>query len=309
MQAATPPAEQKSLDYADFFISVFSTYGFSTTVLNRFGESAKDLSPSDYKVGQTMFAADTFSTINALALDPEPPQMSEWQTKLLKQMDAYNIIVKAHKNPRYVDRRTQDTALHALSRVNVQSKGAMQKSDIIQDLLHFVARGVNLNRHNRDGHHPLAAFICNQEFRGSETGAIMARYIDIMLWRGGKHGDGNDINVDMMTGSGSTAICEAAIQALSDPVRSLIEAGANVNARMSKTDSLVVIKFLDTDDLLLDSDPRGLSVLQATLAARDKAVLANDRIRMHMFKEVISHLELAGAVTHPTSLQERGWPT
>ena len=63
----------------------------------------------------------------------------------------------------------------------------------------------------------------------------MAKYIDILLWKGGKHGDRNDINVNMMSRNGATALHEAAIQAQSDTVRSLIEAGANVNARLSKT--------------------------------------------------------------------------
>jgi ankyrin repeat protein len=185
-----------------------------------------------------MFAADTFNTINTSPHELESPEMSTWQRKPLKQMNAYNTIVKAHKNPHYVDSTTKDTVLHALSRVNVQSRGIMQKNDIIQDLLQFVTRGVNLNRHNRDGHHPLAAFICNQGFRGSETGATMAKYIDILLWKGGKHGDRNDINVNMMNRDGATALYEAAIQAQSDSVRSLIEAGANVNARLSKTDPI-----------------------------------------------------------------------
>ncbi len=60
---------------------------------------------------------------------------------------------------------------------------------------------------------------------------------------------------------------------------------------------------------LSDNDPRGPSILLATFAARDKAVLANERIRMHMFKEVISHLEHAGALLYPNSLQERGRAT
>jgi hypothetical protein len=185
-----------------------------------------------------MFATDTFNTINSLPHELELPEMSTWQQKLLKQMNAYNTIVKAHKNPHYVDSTTKDTVLHALSRVNVQSRGIMQKNDIIQDLLQFVTRDVNLNRHNRDGHHPLAAFICNQDFRGSETRATMAKYIDILLWKGGKHGDRNDINVNMMNRAGATALYEAATQAQSDSVRSLIEAGANVNARLSKTDPI-----------------------------------------------------------------------
>jgi hypothetical protein len=49
-----------------------------------------------------------------------------------------------------------------------------------------------------------------------------------------------------------------------------------------------------------------LSVLQATHHALDEAVKHNDHVLVHLIKEVISHLEHAGAVLDPTSLQERG---
>jgi ankyrin repeat protein len=206
-----------------------------------------------------MFAADTFNTINTSPPELDSPEMSEWQRNLLKQMNAYNTWVEAHKNPHYIDSITKDTVMHALSRVNVQSRGVMQKNDIIQDLRQFVTKGVNLNWHNRDGHHPLAAFICNQDFRGSETGATMAKYIDILLWKGGKHGDRNDINVNMMSRNGATALHEAAIQAQSDTVRSLIEAGANVNARLSKTHLIHV------------SPVGGLTDFRQTMIQKDQA--------------------------------------
>jgi ankyrin repeat protein len=142
-----------------------------------------------------------------------------------KQMNAYNTIVQAHENPHYVDRTTKDTIFHALSRV--------KNNDILQYLGHFVPRGINLNRHNRDGHHPLTAFICNEEVRADETGASMSKYIDSLIWKDSKRRIRNDINVDMMNRRGATALYEAAIRAQSDSVRSLIEAGANVNARLS----------------------------------------------------------------------------
>ena len=268
---------------------IFTRNQFPPIVLNRFGKSAKDIRPSTYQYGQTMFAADTFNTTGTSPPNLESSGMSEWEQNFLKQMNVPKILIEAHHNPHYVDNTTKDTILHALSRVSVLSIGVMQKNNIIQDLRQFVAKGVNLNRHNRDGHHPLAAFICNQDFRGSETGATMAKYIDILLWKGGKHGDHNDINVNMMSRNGATALHEAAIQAQSDTVRSLIEAGANVNARFN-------------------NDPRGLSVLQATIAARNQAVQADDHIRHDRFKNVISHLEHAGAVLQPTSLEERGRP-
>jgi hypothetical protein len=49
-----------------------------------------------------------------------------------------------------------------------------------------------------------------------------------------------------------------------------------------------------------------LSVLQATLHALDEAVKHNDTVLVYLINEVISHLEHAGAVLDPTSLQERG---
>jgi hypothetical protein len=190
-----------------------------------------------------MFAAETFNTIGRSTRDLESSGMSKWEKNVLRQMDARNIlIVEAQNNPHYVDGTTKDTILHALSIVSMQSH------EIIRYLREFVLKDVNLNRHNRDGHHPLAAFICNQGFRGSETGATMARYIDILLWKGGKHGDRSDINVNMMSRNGTTALYEAAVRAQSDTVRSLIEAGANVNARISKITGHTLITCLALTD-------------------------------------------------------------
>jgi hypothetical protein len=50
----------------------------------------------------------------------------------------------------------------------------------------------------------------------------------------------------------------------------------------------------------------GLSILQATFNALDGAKFRYDNVLVHLLKEVISHLEHAGAVHDPTSLQERG---
>jgi ankyrin repeat protein len=174
-----------------------------------------------------MFAADTFNTIGTSPSNLEPSGISEWKQK------TYDIMIMAHHNPHYVDSTTKDTILHALSRVSVQS-GVMQENDIIQYLRQLVTEGVNLNRHNREGHHPLAAFICNQDFQESERGATVAKYIDILLGKGGENGGRNDINIDMMSRNGATALYEAAIQAQLETVRSLIKAGANVNARLSR---------------------------------------------------------------------------
>lgn len=137
---------------------------------------------------------------------------------------------------------TKDGALHALSRVNMEDEEASsQRINILQYLKDFVSKGVNLNHHNRDGDHPLSAFICNRnqrtEDQGIETGPTTAKFLEVLLWKNGKRGtssDLNNINVDMMNRRGATALYEAATRAQPESVRSLIEAGANVNARLSK---------------------------------------------------------------------------
>jgi ankyrin repeat protein len=137
---------------------------------------------------------------------------------------------------------TKDGALHALSRVNVEDEEAVaQEIDIMQCLKDFVSKEVNLNRHNRDGDHPLSAFIRNRDQRredqGNETGPTTAKFLEVLLWKTSKRGtlnDLNDINVDMMNRRGATALYEAATLAQPESVRSLIEAGANVHARLSK---------------------------------------------------------------------------
>jgi hypothetical protein len=203
----------------------------SQATLDRIGKSAKDIRPPTYQYSQTMFAADTFNIIGSSIPEFESSGMSRWEQNVLKQMSAHITLDNAHHNPHYVDRETKDTALHALSRVRVS--GVMERNDIMKDLQNFVSKGVNLNLHNRDGHHPLAAFICNQDFRGSETGATLAKYIEILVWKDGKYADRNDININMMTRNGTTALYEAAVRAQVDCVRAFIEAGANVNARIS----------------------------------------------------------------------------
>lgn len=153
--------------------------------------------------------------------------------------DVLNTIKKAREDPNSFNKRTKDTILHWLSE-NAQSTGTFQMNDIIRGLRDLVAQGVNLNWHNREGHHPLSAFICNQKLRGNEMGVILAKFIESLLWKIGKHGDRNFINVNMMNRRGATALCEAAIRAQLDSVRSLIEAGANVNARLSEYDTYLL---------------------------------------------------------------------
>jgi len=108
---------------------------------------------------------------------------------------------------------------------------------MIKRLRYFITKGVNLNWHNNEGQTPLIAFICNQKLRGDETGATLAKYVDTFVWKGdkwkaGKHGDRNNINIDMMNRRGATALHEASVGAHFAVVCTLIQAGANVNARL-----------------------------------------------------------------------------
>jgi hypothetical protein len=50
----------------------------------------------------------------------------------------------------------------------------------------------------------------------------------------------------------------------------------------------------------------GTSILQATCNALENATKHGDAIQIHLLKEVISHLEHAGAALQPKSTQERG---
>jgi ankyrin repeat protein len=162
----------------------------------------------------------------------------EWNGSPIEK--AHDNIEEARKDAFYVDRSTKDNALHSLARVNTH--GDARRYPIADLLKFFVSSGVNLNHHNREGHHPLSAFICYQYMRsendGDETGATTAEFLKIMLSKTGKLGrrdDLNKINVDMMNRRGATALHEAACCGQWECVKLLIEAGANMNARLSMT--------------------------------------------------------------------------
>jgi hypothetical protein len=226
--------------------------------------------------------------------------------------NAYHTIAEAYNKPHSFDNNTRDTILHSLAKLNTESGGIVHTKDIIQFLRHFVTEGVNLNWHNRDGHHPLSAFICYKGRRGSETGATLVEYLDALLWKDGKTGELNNINVNMVNGRGATALYEAAVRGEWESVQSLIRARANVNARLCRSDTHVI--GIIYTKYIIGNDPRGQrgpSVLQATVMER-KAIPAHDPDSHHRSQtllKVISLLELAGAVEDPTSLQERGRST
>lgn len=133
-------------------------------------------------------------------------------------------------DPSYVDSDTGDNVLHALAKIKIPERGAL-----LTKIREYVLKGVDLNLHNRERESPLAAFIKERPFLGKEndeTGATMSKYLDALLWKDARQRIPNKINVNMRNREGATALYYAAIRARPDSVRSLIEAGANVNARL-----------------------------------------------------------------------------
>ncbi|PVH83761.1 hypothetical protein DL98DRAFT_103771 [Cadophora sp. DSE1049] len=202
-----------------------------------------------------------------------------------RQDQAYKILGKASIEPSYVDPDTGDNILHALSRLRLPESGSL-----LEKIRDFISKDIDLNVHNKDRDSPLAAFIRERPFLGvesDETGATMSKYLDALLWKDARHRVPNKINVNMKNREGVTALYYAAVRARPDSVRSLIEAGANVNAR-----------------IVVNGQP--ISVLQATLNAKTKAVYDKHEVKIHLFDNVISYLEHDGAVADPTVMLERG---
>lgn len=224
---------RKSL-YTDLNCRIFSDAGFSSTVLNRFGQTAEDVVPLKYDChGQLIDASPIpdFHDINDSTDEAEEVVtcndliLGEWRAHHPKQIQAQAIIAKAHLQPRYIDPETGDNVVHALSRLK-------SRNNILLYLECFVPRGVDLNLHNREGQHPLLSFICDRWWEESETGATISKYLDALLWKNIKERNRNNINVNMKDREGATALYCAAIRGQPDSIRSLIEAGASVNARL-----------------------------------------------------------------------------
>ncbi|KAL5317468.1 hypothetical protein ACEPPN_014563 [Leptodophora sp. 'Broadleaf-Isolate-01'] len=286
--------------------------GFSSTVLDRFGRSPEDVVPLTYDShGQVIdpMPVNSLQQINEVAEDAgdseevmtcEAMIVAEFRLEGVKQIKAHTIVVEARHQPSYVDAETGDNVFHALSRIDSSSKilfnvdqvkstrSAQERPNregnyILLNLEYFISRGVDLNLHNREGSYPLKSFICDRPWDESETGATMSKYLDMILWKDHHARMRNKINVNMKDREGLTALHHAAVRGRPDSVRSLIEAGANVNARSVNNHS----------------------ILHATFNALDEAVKQTDIVLVHLLKEVISHLEHAGAVQDPTSLEER----
>lgn len=210
-------------------ITKFTRSGFPPIVLDRFGSYA---TPNDPSWWTEIIDFPSDSVEDTASTSPLHPEASgaEWEGNL------YDPIVQAYGNPQSFDRKSKDTILHVLSRVNVELSRSIQSSDVIKYIRDFVTKGANRNWHNAEGQTPLTAFISNKDLRGSETGATMAKYLDVLLLKESESVQLNEFNIDMMNRRGATALYEAAIRGQAHSVRSLIEAGANVNARLSKFD-------------------------------------------------------------------------
>jgi ankyrin repeat protein len=149
-----------------------------------------------------------------------------------KQDRAYQILGRASVEPSYVDPDTGDNVLHALARLKLPERGSL-----LSKIQAFVSEDIDLNLHNKDRDCPLAAFIRERPFQGvenDETGATMSKYLDALLWKDPRRRVPNKINVNLRNHDGATALYYAATRARPDSVRSLIEAGANVNARLGR---------------------------------------------------------------------------
>jgi len=168
-----------------------------------------------------------------------------------------------------------------------------------------VLKDVNLNLQNSQKICPLTAFIRERPFNGvdaDETGAILSMYLDALLWKDPRQRIPNRININARDGEGATALYHAAVRGRPDSVRSLVEAGANVNARIGKSTSSTLEPIANNDTGVTGD---GLSILQAALNAKSKAVEDLDAVGIERFNNVLSYLQCENAVTDPTLLEER----
>ncbi|KAF4622728.1 hypothetical protein G7Y89_g14300 [Cudoniella acicularis] len=292
---------------------MFIDAGYPPTVPDRFGRTAADVRPLTYdchgqvidptpfpRSSQDMGSASQNKHMDEV-MTSETMSVDEWRQQNVEQIRAQTVVVEARRQSNCVDPETGDNVIHALSRLKASNDVLLHLDQfnskeinrnlhnregnyILLNLQHFIPRGVDLNLHNRKGVHPLKSFICDRPCEEAETGATMSKYLDAILWKDHKGRVSNDVNVNMKDREGATALHSAAVRGRPDSVRSLIDAGANVNARSDN----------------------GLSVLQSARHALDEAVKHDQAIQIHLLREVISHLEHAGAVQNPTSLLERG---
>jgi hypothetical protein len=237
--------------------SLFDDAGNRSAVLDRFGRTPHDIVPLHYDChGQVIDAvpANSFHKTKESARVPgemttrESSGFADWRLRNVKQFKSQEVVVYARRYPAYVDAETGDNALHALSKLKSSNDTLLQLEhfssrdtrvdlhkreghQILLNLEYFLSKGIDLNLHNRDGSHPLKSYICDRPPEENETGATISKYLDTLLWKNCSERVSNDINVNMKDSEGAIALHSAAACGRPDAVRSLIAAGANVNAR------------------------------------------------------------------------------
>lgn len=205
--------------------------GYAPTIPDRFGNTANEIFPVTYQRPESTIDTDISTAPRSDSDAVSAPQsLSEWELQQLDQIEAHKILSSSYDDPHYVDAQSGDNVIQALSRL------PSQKNEILLHLMTFIEKGANLNLHNFKGNHPLFSFIINRPLGDPETGATMCRYLDSLLWRDPRHRVSNNINVNMKNRDGESALHAAAVRARPDSVRSLIAAGANVNARSGMID-------------------------------------------------------------------------
>lgn len=160
---------------------------------------------------------------------------TDWDSALSTHQERHgrewSILGHATTEPSYVDPETGDNIWHALAKL------ALPRNKMLCRIQNFLSEDVDLNLPNKAGEYPLIAFIQNRpSFKpeDDETEAQRSEYLETLMWKDPRAETliPNQINVNIRDRSGATALYHAAIRGLSDTVRSLIEAGANVNARL-----------------------------------------------------------------------------
>ncbi|KAF4633572.1 hypothetical protein G7Y89_g4554 [Cudoniella acicularis] len=241
--------------------------------------------------GYNVVVSDGFENIPQRPIDPttytfflDANAEGAFDFNRVRQRIAREITKHASTDPTFVHPETGDNILHALARLRFQ-----ESADLITQIRDFASQDVDLNLRNWNEDGPLSTFTQEPPAEGptrDDTGATISKYLDALLWKDPKKRIPNKINVNMRNREGATPLYYAAIRARPDSVRSLIEAGANVNAR-------------------LEIDGRRTSALLASEEERNKAFFDNNVVKIDRLNNVISYLQHAKAVSVPTLFDER----
>jgi hypothetical protein len=232
---------------------LFSNAGYNSNVPDRFGNRPRDIVPLDYDChGQVIGPVPDNLSLKSLEISDDESTAEvtpEWSFSQFKKIQSQDVVLEARNNPAYVDPESGDNVLHALSRLrssndvllrlehfnsketNVVDLHKREGNQILLNLEYIIPRGIDLNLHNREGSHPLRSFICDRPAEENETGATISKYLDRILWKDSTERLSNHVNVNMKDREGATALHHAAVCGRPDAVRSLLEAGANANAR------------------------------------------------------------------------------